>query len=67
MGLNQVWIAIFALVLSVRQPLPSGASLWLMEFSLHISVFELHLSLGPLYSKGTAQTCQDMMPHNAGR
>lgn len=39
----------------------------LMEFSLHISVFELHLSLDPLYSKGAAQTCQDMIPQNAGR
>lgn len=38
-----------------------------MEFSLHISVFELHLSLDPVYSKGVAQTCQDMIPQNAGR
>ena len=45
----------------------SGASLLLTEFSLHINVFELHLSLGPLYSKGAAQTCQDMIPQNAGR
>lgn len=45
----------------------SGASLLLTEFSLRISVFELHVSLGSLYSKGAAQTCQDMIPRNAGR
>lgn len=44
-----------------------GVSCLLMEFSLHVSVFELHLSLDPVYSKGVAQTCQDMIPQNAGR
>jgi len=44
----------------------SGASLLLKEFSLHISVFELHPNLSPLYSKGAAQTCQDEIPQNAG-
>lgn len=45
----------------------SGLSLLLTELSLRISVFELHLSLGPLYSRGAAQTCQDMIPQNAER
>lgn len=45
----------------------SGASLLLKEFSLHINVFELYISLGPLYSNSAAQTCQDMMLQNTGR
>lgn len=65
MGLNQVWIALFALAPSERL-FTSGVLLLLMEFLLHISVFELHCSLCPLYSKGATQTCQDRIPQKAG-
>lgn len=48
-GLNQVWIALFALVPWLRL-FTSGVLLLLMEFTLHISVLELHCSLGsPLF------------------
>lgn len=65
MGLNQVWIALFALAPSVRL-FTSGVLFLLIELLLHISVFELHCSLGPLYSKDAAQTCQDRIPQKAG-
>lgn len=64
MGLNQVWFALCSLAPSVR--LYSGVLLLLMELPLHISVFELHCSLGHLYSQDAAQTCQNRTLQKAG-